>query len=239
MKQQHEVIAIVKLASGETGYWDRLSRMRLSRKEPYGFIHEKMDLTNIRKSVRMGRLVLVYGILPAEQGTYSPLIRKLVKSTNYDIVSSGFVNPEEAKEKVAEEAKRAGIIAEAPVVKTEAPVTEVKKEEVTEDGLQEKGQEGLQVEPEAKAEETIAPVETTEEVSVEPEESNEEETTEETSEEKPKKRVACLKNLLWSTWPLILLKSKSNFSLLAMSIQTLLIAIQSLWFMLNHKKFIV
>ena len=186
MKQQHEVIAIVKLASGETGYWDRLSRMRLSRKEPYGFIHEKMDLTNIRKSVRMGRLVLVYGILPAEQGTYSPLIRKLVKSTNYDIVSSGFVNPEEAKEKVAEEAKRAGIIAEAPVVKTEEP--KVKKEEVTEDGLQEKGQEGLQVEPEAKAEEIIAPVETTEEVSVEPEESNEEETTEETSEEKPKKR---------------------------------------------------
>jgi phosphoserine phosphatase serB len=186
MKQQHEVIAIVKLASGETGYWDRLSRMRLSRKEPYGFIHEKMDLTNIRKSVRMGRLVLVYGILPAEQGTYSPLIRKLVKSTNYDIVSSGFVNPEEAKEKVAEEAKRAGIIAEAPVVKTEEP--KVKKEEVTEDGLQEKGQEGLQVEPEAKAEETITPVETIEEVSVEPEESNEEETTEETSEEKPKKR---------------------------------------------------
>lgn len=186
MKQQHEVIAIVKLASGETGYWDRLSRMRLSRKEPYGFIHEKMDLTNIRKSVRMGRLVLVYGILPAEQGTYSPLIRKLVKSTNYDIVSSGFVNPEEAKEKVAEEAKRAGIIAEAPVVKTEEP--KVKKEEVTEDSLQEKGQEGLQVESEAKAEETIAPVETTEEVSVEPEESNEEETTEETSEEKPKKR---------------------------------------------------
>ena len=186
MKQQHEVIAIVKLASGETGYWDRLSRMRLSRKEPYGFIHEKMDLTNIRKSVRMGRLVLVYGILPAEQGTYSPLIRKLVKSTNYDIVSSGFVNPEEAKEKVAEEAKRAGIIAEAPVVKTEE--AKVKKEEVTEDGLQKKGQEGLQVEPEAKAEETIAPVETTEEVSVEPEESNEEETTEETSEEKPKKR---------------------------------------------------
>lgn len=186
MKQQHEVIAIVKLASGETGYWDRLSRMRLSRKEPYGFIHEKMDLTNIRKSVRMGRLVLVYGILPAEQGTYSPLIRKLVKSTNYDIVSSGFVNPEEAKEKVAEEAKRAGIIAEAPVVKTEEP--KVKKEEVTEDGLQEKGQEGLQVEPEAKAEETIAPVETTEEVSVEHEESNEEEITEETSEEKPKKR---------------------------------------------------
>ena len=186
MKQQHEVIAIVKLASGETGYWDRLSRMRLSRKEPYGFIHEKMDLTNIRKSVRMGRLVLVYGILPAEQGTYSPLIRKLVKSTNYDIVSSGFVNPEEAKEKVAEEAKRAGIIAEAPVVKTEE--AKVKKEEVTEDGLQEKGQEGLQVESEAKAEETVAPVETTEEVSVEPEESNEEETTEETSEEKPKKR---------------------------------------------------
>lgn len=186
MKQQHEVIAIVKLASGETGYWDRLSRMRLSRKEPYGFIHEKMDLTNIRKSVRMGRLVLVYGILPAEQGTYSPLIRKLVKSTNYDIVSSGFVNPEEAKEKVAEEAKRAGIIAEAPVVKTEE--AKLKKEEVTEDGLQEKGQEGLQVESEAKAEETIVPVEATEEVSVEPEESNEEETTEETSEEKPKKR---------------------------------------------------
>ena len=146
-----------------------------------------MDLTNIRKSVRMGRLVLVYGILPAEQGTYSPLIRKLVKSTNYDIVSSGFVNTEEAKERVAEEAKRSGIIsesivAEAPVVKTEEPVAEVKKEEVTEDGLQEKGQKGLQVESEAKAEETVAPVET-------PEETSEEvESTEEATEEKPKKR---------------------------------------------------
>lgn len=189
MKQQHEVIAIVKLASGETGYWDRLSRMRLSRKEPYGFIHEKMDLTNIRKSVRMGRLVLVYGILPAEQGTYSPLIRKLVKSTNYDIVSSGFVNTEEAKERVAEEAKRSGIIADVPSkvvseVKKEEPVAEVKTEEVKTDDLQEKGQEGLQVEPEAPAEETIAHTETesvTEDVS-------DETTEEETSEEKPKKR---------------------------------------------------
>ena len=180
MKQQHEVIAIVKLASGETGYWDRLSRMRLSRKEPYGFIHEKMDLTNIRKSVRMGRLVLVYGILPAEQGTYSPLIRKLVKSTNYDIVSSGFVNTEEAKERVAEEAKRSGIITEDVAVETvapkvEEPAPEVKKEEVKEDGLQEKEEEKLQVEPEAKAEEIT-------------EAEAEEESTEETSEEKPKKR---------------------------------------------------
>ena len=183
MKQQHEVIAIVKLASGETGYWDRLSRMRLSRKEPYGFIHEKMDLTNIRKSVRMGRLVLVYGILPAEQGTYSPLIRKLVKSTNYDIVSSGFVNPEEAKEKVAEEAKRAGIIAEAPVVKAEALVAEVKKEaeakeEVTEASA--KTEVVAEEAPEVKDEEITA----TEEETVEEIEAS----AEETSEEKPKKR---------------------------------------------------
>lgn len=188
MKQQHEIIAIVKLASGETGYWDRLSRMRLSRKEPYGFIHEKMDLTNIRKSVRMGRLVLVYGILPAEQGTYSPLIRKLVKSTNYDIVSSGFVNPEEAKEKVAEEAKRAGIIAEAPVAEVVAPVAEVKKEEVAEDGLQEKGQEGLQVEPEAKSEETTVKEEKAEEVVEENNVTEDTEDVEETTETKPKKR---------------------------------------------------
>lgn len=179
MKQQHEVIAIVKLASGETGYWDRLSRMRLSRKEPYGFIHEKMDLTNIRKSVRMGRLVLVYGILPAEQGTYSPLIRKLVKSTNYDIVSSGFVNPEEAKEKVAEEAKRAGIIAEAPVVKTEAPVTEVKKEAEAKEEVTE-----APVKTEVVAEEALEETVATEEETVEEVEAS----AEETSEEKPKKR---------------------------------------------------
>lgn len=178
MKQQHEVIAIVKLASGETGYWDRLSRMRLSRKEPYGFIHEKMDLTNIRKSVRMGRLVLVYGILPAEQGTYSPLIRKLVKSTNYDIVSSGFVNPEEAKEKVAEEAKRAGIIAEAPIAEVEAPVTEVKKEEVKEDGLQNEEKEEKQVVKEEKVEEVVEENNATEDT----------EDVEETTETKPKKR---------------------------------------------------
>lgn len=181
MKQQHEVIAIVKLASGETGYWDRLSRMRLSRKEPYGFIHEKMDLTNIRKSVRMGRLVLVYGILPAEQGTYSPLIRKLVKSTNYDIVSSGFVNPEEAKEKVAEEAKRAGIITEAPVVKAEAPVAEVKKEAESE-ALAEVTE--APVKTEVVAEEALEETVATEEETVEEVEAS----AEETPEEKPKKR---------------------------------------------------
>lgn len=178
MKQQHEVIAIVKLASGETGYWDRLSRMRLSRKEPYGFIHEKMDLTNIRKSVRMGRLVLVYGILPAEQGTYSPLIRKLVKSTNYDIVSSGFVNPEEAKERVAEEAKRSGIMTETPVVEETAPVAEVKKEEVKEDGLQNKEKEERQVIKEEKVEEVVEENNVTEDT----------EDVEETTETKPKKR---------------------------------------------------
>lgn len=178
MKQQHEVIAIVKLASGETGYWDRLSRMRLSRKEPYGFIHEKMDLTNIRKSVRMGRLVLVYGILPAEQGTYSPLIRKLVKSTNYDIVSSGFVNPEEAKERVAEEAKRSGIMTETPVVEEATPVVEAKKEEVKEDGLQDKEKEEKQVVKEEKVEEVVEENNATEDT----------EDVEETTETKPKKR---------------------------------------------------
>nr|DAT76990.1 MAG TPA: hypothetical protein [Caudoviricetes sp.] len=181
MKQQHEVIAIVKLASGETGYWDRLSRMRLSRKEPYGFIHEKMDLTNIRKSVRMGRLVLVYGILPAEQGTYSPLIRKLVKSTNYDIVSSGFVNPEEAKERVAEEAKRSGImtdVIETPASKVEALVAEVKKEEVKEDGLQNEEKEEKQVVKEEKVEEVVEENNATEDT----------EDVEETTETKPKKR---------------------------------------------------
>lgn len=183
MKQQHEVIAIVKLASGETGYWDRLSRMRLSRKEPYGFIHEKMDLTNIRKSVRMGRLVLVYGILPAEQGTYSPLIRKLVKSTNYDIVSSGFVNPEEAKERVAEEAKRSGIMAdvvETPIVKAEeaAPVVEAKKEEVKEDGLQNEEKEEKQIVKEKKVEEVVEENNVTEDT----------EDVEEATETKPKKR---------------------------------------------------
>lgn len=178
MKQQHEVIAIVKLASGETGYWDRLSRMRLSRKEPYGFIHEKMDLTNIRKSVRMGRLVLVYGILPAEQGTYSPLIRKLVKSTNYDIVSSGFVNPEEAKERVAEEAKRSGIMTETPIVEETFPVVEVKKEEVKEDGLQDKEKEEKQVVKEEKVEEVVEENNVTEDT----------EDVEETTETKPKKR---------------------------------------------------
>lgn len=178
MKQQHEVIAIVKLASGETGYWDRLSRMRLSRKEPYGFIHEKMDLTNIRKSVRMGRLVLVYGILPAEQGTYSPLIRKLVKSTNYDIVSSGFVNPEEAKERVAEEAKRSGIMTETLAPKVEALVAEVKKEEVKEDGLQNEEKEEKQVVKEEKVEEVVEENNATEDT----------EDVEETTETKPKKR---------------------------------------------------
>lgn len=197
MTKLKEPIAIVKLGHGEIGYFDKLTRLRLTRKAPYGRIYNDMDLKNIRRSVKVGRLILVNGMLPAENANYSKATKRFIPSSNYDMVASGLIRPEDVAEKTATRSKELEFDLDAALAEAKENLEKVTKEE--KNGLQEKGQEGLQVAPKTKTEEVkpeetpkaeIVPEET--EAKDVAEEALEEESTEEvedeaTTEDKPKK----------------------------------------------------
>lgn len=60
------IIAQVKLASGEVGYYDDYSRLYLTISNPIGVIYSGMNLTQIKHSVKSGRLKLISGSLYGE-----------------------------------------------------------------------------------------------------------------------------------------------------------------------------
>ena len=192
MTKLKEPIAIVKLGHGEIGYFDKLTRLRLTRKAPYGRIYDDMDLKNIRRSVKVGRLILVNGMLPAENANYSKATKRFIPSSNYDMVASGLIRPEDVAEKTATRSKELEFDLDAALAEAKENLEKVNKENTN--GLQGKGQEGLQVAPETKTEETpkaeVVPEETEAkdiaEETVE-EESAEEVEDEATTEDKPKK----------------------------------------------------
>lgn len=197
MTKLKEPIAIVKLGHGEIGYFDKLTRLRLTRKAPYGRIYDDMDLKNIRRSVKVGRLILVNGMLPAENANYSKATKRFIPSSNYDMVASGLIRPEDVAEKTATRSKELEFDLDAALAEAKENLEKVNKENTN--GLQEKGQEELQVAPKAKTEEVkfeetpkaeVVPEET--EAKDVAEETVEEESTEEvedeaTTEDKPKK----------------------------------------------------
>lgn len=193
MTKLKEPIAIVKLGHGEIGYFDKLTRLRLTRKAPYGRIYDDMDLKNIRRSVKVGRLILVNGMLPAENANYSKATKRFIPSSNYDMVASGLIRPEDVAEKTVARSKELEFDLDAALAEAKENLEKVNKENTN--GLQEKGQEGLQVAPEVKTEEVkseteVVPEET--EAKDVAEETVEEESTEEvedeaTTEDKPKK----------------------------------------------------
>ena len=155
MTKLKEPIAIVKLGHGEIGYFDKLTRLRLTRKAPYGRIYDDMDLKNIRRSVKVGRLILVNGMLPAENANYSKATKRFIPSSNYDMVASGLIRPEDVAEKTATRSKELEFDLDAALAEAKENLEKVNKENTN--GLQEKGQEGLQVVPETKTEE-VKPV---------------------------------------------------------------------------------
>ena len=164
-----DMIAIVALAPSEVSYYDNKTGIRLNAANRYAPIFKDMDITNIRRSVKVGRLMLVNGILPGEQK--QGVLGKILKSSSYDMVAPGIVTEEavnkalETKEtpdfdvdaalKEAEENAKQVTEAEEPVVeKTEEEVTEpaeeIKQEEVEESA--EVSEEETTEEPEEESE---------------------------------------------------------------------------------------
>lgn len=184
MTKLKEPIAIVKLGHGEIGYFDKLTRLRLTRKAPYGRIYDDMDLKNIRRSVKVGRLILVNGMLPAENANYSKATKRFIPSSNYDMVASGLIRPEDVLEKTVARSKELEFDLDAALAEAKENLEKVNKEKS--DGLQKKEEKV----PEVKSETEVVPEET--EAKDVAEETVEEESTEEvedeaTTEDKPKK----------------------------------------------------
>ena len=188
MTKLKEPIAIVKLGHGEIGYFDKITRLRLTRKAPYGRIYDDMDLKNIRRSVKVGRLILVNGMLPAENANYSKMAKRFIPSSNYDMVASGLIHPEDIMEKTVARSKEAEFDLEAALAEAKENLEKVNEEKSN--GLQEKEEKIPEVTSEETSKAEVVPEET--EAKDVAEETLEEESAEEVedetaTEDKPKK----------------------------------------------------
>ena len=188
MTKLKEPIAIVKLGHGEIGYFDKITRLRLTRKAPYGRIYDDMDLKNIRRSVKVGRLILVNGMLPAENANYSKMAKRFIPSSNYDMVASGLIHPEDIMEKTVARSKETEFDLEAALAEAKKNLEKVYEEKSN--GLQEKEEKMPEVTSEETPKAEVVPEET--EAKDVAEETLEEESAEEVedetaTEDKPKK----------------------------------------------------
>lgn len=188
MTKLKEPIAIVKLGHGEIGYFDKITRLRLTRKAPYGRIYDDMDLKNIRRSVKVGRLILVNGMLPAENANYSKMAKRFIPSSNYDMVASGLIHPEDIMEKTVARSKKNEFDLEAALAEAKENLEKVNEEKSN--GLQEKEEKVPEVTSEETSKAEVVPEET--EAKDVAEETLEEESAEEVedetaTEDKPKK----------------------------------------------------
>ena len=114
--QKRIPIATIKLAPGEAGYYDEYSRIYLSSTRPDAVIYSGTNCTQIKRSIKSGRLRLVSG------GFDKPVTESVIERQPP-------VTTEEAKETpVQEEVKAEEEV--APTIVTEEQAPEEVKEEV-------------------------------------------------------------------------------------------------------------
>ena len=135
--QKRIPIATIKLAPGEAGYYDEYSRIYLSSTRPDAVIYSGTNCTQIKRSIKSGRLRLVSGGFDkpvtepvVEQQT--PVITEEVKKVpvqeeevkTEEEVAPTVVTEEQAPEEVKEEVP----VQEEEVKAEETPVVEEVKE---------------------------------------------------------------------------------------------------------------
>lgn len=150
-----DMIAIVALAPSEVSYYDNKTGIRLNAANRYAPIFKDMDITNIRRSVKVGRLMLVNGILPGEQK--QGVLGKILKSSSYDMVAPGIVT-EEAVNKALETKETPDFDVDAALKEAEEnakQVIEAKEPgETSEEKIEETQEESTEEETENIVEET-------------------------------------------------------------------------------------
>lgn len=73
----NDIIATIKLALGEVGFYDPLSGIHLSIGNPVAYVRAGVNTSQLQSSVRSGRLILVEGSLgnpPPEPISFAPRI---------------------------------------------------------------------------------------------------------------------------------------------------------------------
>ena len=150
-----DMIAIVALAPSEVSYYDNKTGIRLNAANRYAPIYKDMDITNIRRSVKVGRWMLVNGVLPGEQK--QGVLGRILKSSSYDMVAPGIVT-EEAVNKALETKETPDFDVDAALKEAEEnakQVTEAKEpEETSEEKVEETQEESTEEEAENIVEET-------------------------------------------------------------------------------------
>lgn len=150
-----DMIAIVALAPSEVSYYDNKTGIRLNVANRYAPIFKDMDITNIRRSVKVGRLMLVNGVLPGEQK--QGVLGRILKSSSYDMVAPGIVT-EEAVNKALEAKETPDFDVDSALKEAEEnakQVTEVKEpEETSEEKVEETQEESTEEETEDTVEES-------------------------------------------------------------------------------------
>ena len=136
-------IAVVQLSPGEVGYYDELSRIHLTIGHPAEAVEAGTNCTQLRRSVKSGRLRLVSGSLGAEVPPFK-FVRdggRYVLTKNDETAPSIVVaKPKEAATEVkaaAEENKAAEAKAEEVKEKPATKAKKAKKEEVVEAAAEE------------------------------------------------------------------------------------------------------
>ena len=111
-------IATVKLLSGQGNFFDELTRIHLTAGNPTGAVYSGMNLTNIRRAVRSGRIVVINGSLGPDPSPY-----KLVRQDKQYVLT---------KNKHTDTPKVAAVKTEAATTEPESTVeTNVVEPEVT------------------------------------------------------------------------------------------------------------
>lgn len=165
-----DMTAIVALAPSEVSYYDNKTGIRLNAANRYAPIFKDMDITNIRRSVKVGRLMLVNGILPGEQK--QGVLGKILKSSSYDMVAPGIVT-EEAVNKALETKETPDFDVDAALKEAEEnakQVTEAKEPVV--EKTEEATEEQSEVQEESETENIVEETEDTTEESEDKEEAS-------------------------------------------------------------------
>lgn len=127
--QKRIPIATIKLAPGEAGYYDEYSRIYLSSTRPDAVIYSGTNCTQIKRSIKSGRLRLVSG------GFDKPVTESVIEEQTPIVTEEVKEVPVQEEVKTEEEVTFVAAEEQAPEIKKEIEVpvqeeVEVKTEEV-------------------------------------------------------------------------------------------------------------
>ena len=120
-----KIIASIKLAPGNRGYFDPLTGINLTISNSIGYIREDDDVSNIRKAIREGKVKIVGGQLPPAINNIKP-VKEVKKEKPVEIKKEKI----EVITPVVEDKKQPKIT--TIIKKKEEPKIEQKKEVKTE-----------------------------------------------------------------------------------------------------------